>query len=83
MPSRTAPQPMITFDPTLSVVVHEASNDVEVEWPAITIEEWRSKAEWVDDSRTVVRWGEMLLDRWWLAHDEEIHSDEPDASTAD
>ena len=66
---------MGTFDPTLPVVVHEASNDVEVEWVPVTRAEWKAKAEWTEAGRAV-RWGEMLLDRWWLASDEDIHPDE-------
>jgi hypothetical protein len=33
----------------------------------VTSEEWHTQAEWVDDNRTMVRWGEMILDCWWLA----------------
>lgn len=77
MPSRPAARPMTTFEPTLPVVVHEATHDVEVEWVPVTAEEWDSKAKWLDDSRTVIRWGEMLLDCWWNARDEDVHPDEP------
>jgi hypothetical protein len=77
-----AARPMSTFEPTQPVVVHEATNDVEVEWVPVTLEEWDSKARWLDDSRTVIRWGEMLLDCWWLAQDEEVHPDEPSETPA-
>jgi hypothetical protein len=80
MPERPEARPMQTFDPTLPVVVHEASNDVEVEWVPVTAEEWAAEAEWTDDSQTVVRWRETLLDRWWLARDEEVHPDQPIAA---
>ena len=77
MPNRLEARPMRTFDPTLPVVVHEASSDVEVVWVPVAAEDWDTKAEWIDDASTVVRWGEMLLDRWWLACDEDVHPDEP------
>jgi hypothetical protein len=67
---RPESQPMSTFDPTLPLVVHEASNDVEVEWVPVSMEAWQGKATWIDANKTVIRWGEMLLDRWWLARDE-------------
>ena len=78
MPKRLDPLPMRTFGPTLPVVVHEVSHDVEVEWVPVTPEEWNAKAEWTGD-RTAVHWGEMLLDCWWLARDEDIHPDAPAA----
>lgn len=73
MPNRPEPQPMSTFDPTLTVVVHELVHDVEVEWVPVTAEEWAIKAKWQDDTRTIIIWGEMLLGRWWHARDEEVH----------
>ena len=75
MPDRPDPRPMSTFDPTLTVVVHELVHDVEVEWVPVTVEEWTLKAKWQDDTETVIVWGEMLLGRWWDASDEEVHPD--------
>jgi hypothetical protein len=75
MPDRPDPRPMTAFDPTLAVVVHELVHDVEVEWVPVTREEWTTKAKWQDDTQTVVVWGEMLLGRWWLAHDEDVRPD--------
>jgi hypothetical protein len=66
---------MATFDPTMAVVVHESSHDVEVEWVPVTAEEWSEKARWTDTTRSVVRWGELLIDCWWLARDEKVHPD--------
>jgi hypothetical protein len=67
---------MTAFDPTVMVVVHELVHDVEVEWVPVTVEEWTTKATWQDDTKTVIVWGEMLLGRWWLARDEEVHPDQ-------
>jgi hypothetical protein len=63
---------MATFDPTMTVVVHEASHDVEVEWVPVTAKEWSEKAQWTDKTRSAVRWG---VDCWWLARGDEVHSD--------
>ena len=38
MPARPDPQPMTTFDPTKPVMVHEQTNDVEVEWVPVTLD---------------------------------------------
>jgi hypothetical protein len=66
---------MSTFDPTLAMMVHEQLHDVEVEWVPVTREEWTLKARWHDEAQTIVAWGEMLIDRWWVARDEDLHPD--------
>ena len=65
MAARLEPQPMCTFDPTSKVIVHEQVHDVEVEWVPVTAQVWADKAKWHDADRTVIAWGEMLLDCWW------------------
>jgi hypothetical protein len=70
MPERADPQPMTSFDPTQPVVVHEQTNDVEVEWVPVTRDEWESSARWHDTARTVIAWKEMLLDWWWPTAEE-------------
>ena len=75
MPERPEPQPMNLFDPTQAVVVHERVNDVEVEWVPTTKQEWETKAHWHDEARSIIVWGEMLLDRWWAATEEVMHPD--------
>jgi hypothetical protein len=70
MPERPDPQPMTSFDPTQPVMVHEQTNDVEVEWVPVTKDEWESGARWHDAARTAIVWKEMLLDRWWPAGEE-------------
>ena len=83
MPARPDPQPMTTFDPTKPVMVHEQTNDVEVEWVPVTPEEWQSHVKWHDTAQTVIVWNEMLLDRWWPAGESDAKAAEAEAPADD